>query len=325
MSPIYRFADVQDEVLGWLDETGATGTSLTNVKNAINQAHLMRCAQEAWPFLKWDGPETFTLTATDRYYSLHPEFWRPDYFWNRDAKEFLIEVPGRSVPMTGERWQTDTGRTPYFRWAGVMSVATQPTSTSVVTIVSSSASDTTAAKALTIDGISSGVRTTESITPNGVTPVAGTTSFTKVLGVTKAADWVGTATLTTNSAAVTILSLLPTEYGRQYRQLELLRAPTAADVIEYVFYRVPKKLVNDYDIPDIPAPHSQILVWDALLLFSGYNTDTSGSALKTWVGMQQGMEEDMRRVWLEGASLEAAPRYVRSLDGAAASSHIFNE
>jgi len=195
-----------------------------------------------------------------------------------------------------------------------MPVAAQPTSASLVTIVSSSASDSTAAKALTIDGIVSGVRTSESITPNGLTPVNGALSFTKVLGVTKAADWVGTATLTSNSAAITLLTLLPTEYARQYRQLELLRAPTATDTIEYVFYRNPKKLVNDNDIPDIPSPYAQILVWDALLLFAGYNTDTSGQALKTWSGMQQGLEEDMRRHWLEGTSLEAAPRYVRSID-----------
>src|SRR5688572_19768438 len=151
MAAIYTFADLQNQVLANLDEGGDTGTTLTLVKNFLNQAHQMRCAQAGWPFLKWDSAETFVLSSGDRFYSLHAEFWRPDYFYNRETKEFLVEVPGRSLASVGEQWPSDTGRTPYFRWAGVMPVALQPTSASVVTLVSSSASDTTAAKAITID------------------------------------------------------------------------------------------------------------------------------------------------------------------------------
>src|SRR3990167_2809615 len=325
MAAIYTFNDLQDQVLANLDETGDTGTTLTLVKNFLNQAMQMRCAQEPWPFLRWDSAETFSLVADDRFYALHQEFWRPDYFFNRDTKEFLIEVPQRAIASTGERWTVDTGRTPYFRWAGVAPVATQPTSASVITIVSSSASDTTAAKAITVDGITStGIRTTESITPNGLTGVPGTTSFVRVLAVTKAADWVGTMTMTSNSGVVTLLSLLPAEYGRQYRTIELLRSPTQTDTIEYVFYRQPRKLVNDNDIPDIPAPHMQILVWDALLLFAGYNTEINGQAVKIWASLQADMEADMRRLWLEGTSSEAHPRFIRQMGDESGYPRVFS-
>lgn len=325
MATILTFDDLFNEVLNALDEAGDTGTTLTLAKQFINQAQTMRLAQEPWPFLRWDGPETLTLTVGERFYTLHPEFWRPDYFYNRTSKEALIEVPAREIYATGERWPSDTGRTPFFRWAGLMPVADQPSAASVVTIVSTSASDNTAGKAITVEGIVSGVRRSESITPNGTTPVAGTLSFTKVLRVTKGADWAGTMTMTSNGGAITLLTLLPTEYGRSYRQLELLRSPTSADTIEYVFFRLPTKLVNDNDIPDIPHPHSMILVWDALLMFAGYNTELEAKQIKLWGGMQADMEADMRRLWLEGTAQGARPRSVRHIDDEGGWPRIFTE
>ena len=86
--------------------------------------------------------------------------------------------------------------------------------------------------------------------------------------------------------------------------------------MSHVFYRQPKKLVNDNDIPDIPAPHTQILVWDALLLFAGYNTDVSTTATKLWASLQSDMEADMHRLWLEGNSAEAQPRFIRQMGDA---------
>lgn len=314
MAAIQTFKNLQDQVLGWLDQAGDTDITLTNVKNAINQMHQARLAQEEWPFLLWDSAETFTLSANDRFYSLHPEFWRPDYFRNTTSHEFLVETPRRSVAGTGEVPESDTGRGPYFRWAGVTNVNNQPTSASVITIVSSSASDTGSANAITIHGISSGARTSETINPSGTSSVAGSTSFTKILKVTKASAWVGTLTVTSNAGAVTNLTLLPGEYARFYRQIELLRAPTQADTIEYRFFRQPSVLTADNDIPDIPPPHAQILVWDTLLLFAGYHSDLSPQAVKLWMGLQKEMEDDMRRLWLEGTSLEAQVRYVRYQD-----------
>jgi hypothetical protein len=314
MAAFQTFKDLQDQVLGWLDEAGSTDTTLTNVKNALNQAQQMRCAQEPWPFLRWsDLPETFTLSTSTRLYTLHPEFWRLEYMRNRTSRAFLVEVPTRQLSEVGENWMEGSGKSPYFRLVGTQPVASQPSAASVITIVSSSASDTTAAKAITVRGISSGSLASDTITPNGTTPVAGTVSFTRVLAVTKAAAWVGTATLSSNSAAVTVLSLGPTEYGKSYRQLELLKTPDAADVIEYRFFRQPLAMVSDNDLPDIPPPHAQILVWDALLLFAGYNTDLGGNAVKIWGGLQASMEEDMRKLWIEGQGVEARPRFVRNM------------
>lgn len=324
MAAIYTFSDLHAQVLSWMDEAGDTATTLTNVKAALNQAHQKRLQQEPWPFLLWPDVETLTLSLSTRVYTLHAEFWRPDYFYNRDAKAFLIETPERQIVATGERWASDTGRTPWFRFGAVNPVAAQPTSASVLTLVSSSASDTGGSKAITIYGTASGALTSETLTPTGTTPVVGSTAFQRILGVTKGAAWVGTLTMTSNSGGVTNLTLLPVELGRTYQTIELFRLPTAPDVIEYRFFRQPRKLVLDNDIPDIPYAHAQILVWDALLLMGAYNSDTSPAAMTLWSGYQAEIEADMRRMWLEGRSLEAEPRTVRYIDEEERTPRIFS-
>ena len=314
MATIYTYKNLQDEVLSWLDEAGDTGTTLTNVKNALNRSHQQRLMAAPWPFLLWPQAETFSTASGTRVYTLHSEFWRPEYLYNRNTSTYLVETPTRNLPSTGDRWPSDTGRTVNFRYGPTSPVAAQPSSASVVTLVSSSAGDTTAAKALTIYGISSGAYTSESLTPTGTTPVVGTTSFSTILGITKGAAWTGTATLTANGGTVTLLTLLPAEYGRVYQTVEFLRTPTAVDVIEYRFYRQPRTLTADNDIPDIPNAHAQLLVWDTLLLFAGYNTDLSEKSIGVWVENQRQAKESLEREWLEPRTLEGAPKYIRDID-----------
>lgn len=315
MPALYTYSDLKTQVLTNLDEAGTTGTTATLAGNFINQAQQLRLAMQPWPFMVWDSAETFTCTTGTRFYALHQEYWRPLYFFNQTTQCYLIETPARQLADTQARWNTDTGHPLQFRLASRSAVQAQPTSSSTIRIVSSSASDTTAAKAITVRGVTANGVTSESLTPNGISQVTSTNSFSKILAVTKGAAWVGNLTMTSNAGAVTNLFLFPTEYGRNYQQIELLVSPSA-DVIEYRFIRQPIILSSDNDIPDIPPPHSQILVWDALLLFAGYNTDLSSKSIEAWTSMQKKMEIQLAEAFLEGQSLESNPRYVRYIDGA---------
>jgi hypothetical protein len=53
--------------------------------------------------------------------------------------------------------------------------------------------------------------------------------------------------------------------------LEFLNTPNSGDVIAYRFYRNPVVLSNANDLTDIPPPFEDILVYDALIFYSGYN------------------------------------------------------
>ncbi len=313
MAILYTFKDLQDKVLRTLDEAGDTTTTLDLVKDYLNAAHSARCGQEPWTFLRWDRPETFTLTSGQRFYGLHPELWKPIYFFNRATNQYLVEITERQLAATGMNWNTQTGATPYFRFAGYTPVQTQPATTGTLTIESTSAADNTAAKAITLLVETSMGVTSESVTPTGTTPVATSASVERVLGVTKGATWTGNLTIK-DASGNTLLQLFPTELGRNHPQLELLASPTSADVIEYRFVRSPRLLVNDNDIPDIPAPYSLILVWDALILFAGYNTDTSPQSLAMWTNLESALETDMRKLYLEGSTLEAEPRFIRDVE-----------
>lgn len=306
-----RFVDLQDEVLYWLDEAGDAGTTRENVKNAINQAHAKRLTSMPWSFALWPRDETITCVLGQRTYTLNPAMGRLHTLYNQGTKKFLSEITPRGLSEVNIL-PTDTRRADYFRLTGVSSVALQPTSASVLTVVSSDVGDVGALYTVTVQGIADGVWREEEIVPNGTTSVAGTLSFSQVVGVVKSGTWAGTMTLTSNSGAVTVLSLTSSEYGRQYPTIELLALPEVADTIAYRFYRQPIRLVDDNAIPMIPAPHSQVLVWDTLLAFAGYNTDLAEKSIILWKGLQSEMTDDMQKAYLEGGTHAARGRYVRS-------------
>lgn len=312
---VLTYSDLQNRVLRSLDEAGDTGTTLAIAKDYIQSAHDTRVTAQPWRFMLWPDVVTFTTTAT-RYYSLHQEFHRLLWARNRTTKEYLREAPFAALENMGVDWNNDTGSANQFVLTSTQAVQAQPSSASTITIVSSSASDTTSAKAITIRGMTANGVTTESITPTGTTQATGSTSFTHILGITKAAAWAGTLTVT--AGATTLLVLFPTEYGRRYTQMEILRTPTVGETLEYRFFRQPSPLSADNDLPDIPHPFAEITVYDALLLMAGYNTELNPQAVRVWKERQAALEEGMQQAFVEAQSLGSEVRYVRYLGDDAA-------
>lgn len=307
------FGQLRAEALGWLDESSATvaDQSYANVDAALKESHTRRLVEDNWKFMLYPKTHTLTTVANQQTYSLHQEFLRPYWFRNTTSRVWLIETPSRNIAPDGIDSFNDRD-TLRFQLAGRSQVYAQPSSASVVTMVSSSASDTTAAKAITVRGdTTDGVRS-ESLTPNGTTPVVGTVSFTHILSISKAAAWVGTATLTSNAAAVTVLKLFATEYGRSYQQLELLYLPTAGETISYRFYRKPSDFgATDGDVPDLPPPFERLVLYDALLMMAAYDNRLEGGRMNLWFSLRDDLDREMRTVFQEGQSIEAEPRFIR--------------
>lgn len=301
---------LREQVLSWLDEAGDTGTTKTLVDYAINKSHADRLTKQNWPFMKW-GPVTFSLVPGQREYTLHQEFLRPSYFRNTSRSGiYLVEVPEREIPQTLADWNSDQdGR--LFRYGGRWPVQSQPSG--IFTITSSSVNDVGSTKKITIFGETTDGMASEDINPNGQTGVDGQLTFTKILGVTKASAWSGT--LTVSVGGTTILKLFPNEFGRSYQSIQLLFLPTAADVVEYDFYRKPRKLANDYDVPDTPYPYSLIHVWDALLDLTAYDGRIDSGRLEIWRRNQADLDAQMRNDFLEGRSAAARARHIRDVVG----------
>jgi hypothetical protein len=298
---------LRDQVLSWLDEAGDTATTKTNVDNAINQAHAMRCTGERWPFMLWPATQTITLTGATQY-PLHEEFGTGLYFRNSTTGSYLVEVPLRQLDQTGTSpLDTDSVQ---FTIDSYSPLAVQPTY-SVVTISSSSLLDTGAAKGVVITGYTSaGGMQTETITPNGLTPVSGSLVFTTITAVTMQDAWVGTMVLTHSGGTVGLV--LPAGVAaRQYPMLRFYATPATTGTIDYRFYRKPRVLTRDNDIPEIPDPYSQILVWDTLLMFAGYNTDISRQSVEAWRDMQGQLSLSLQHAFLNPQTIGAMPRFVR--------------
>ena len=311
MSEILTYNDCQDRVLRYLDEEGDTGTSLALVKDFLNAAHRERLTSETWRFMKWPNPQTLTTVASQRLYALHQEFFRPVYVWNRSTKSFLTELTDPGLEEQLVDWNNDSGSASRFVLHGRSPALAQPSSATTLTLVSTSASDTAAS--VIIRGMTSSGVTTETMTANGTTAVTSSNSFSEILQVTKGSTaWAGTLTLAT-SGGTTLLQLFAGEYGRSYQFIELQEQPTAGHVLEYQFYRQPSALSNDYDVPDIPPPFGELLIFDALMLFAGYLTETSERAVAAWRAQQHRLVEGLRAMDLAGQSVGAQPRFVRDL------------
>src|SRR5690348_17061667 len=106
---IYTLKDLRDQVLRAVDEYGDTGTTKALVTNLLNQANQRRAMEFANQFLVWDIPVVLATEVGRQTYPLHVEFGRPLYFFNRNTKRYLKEVPERQLEPEGYQWNVDSG------------------------------------------------------------------------------------------------------------------------------------------------------------------------------------------------------------------------
>jgi len=106
-----------------------------------------------------------------------------------------------------------------------------------------------------------------------------------------------------------VLTLLVSEYGRQYRQLEITKIPTTAIDFLYRFYKKPLKLVNDYDLPQIPEEYDDILVYGALVDLQGYARGESDE-FGEWIKKRDKLTNQMQQQYQQSRSVGARNSYI---------------
>jgi hypothetical protein len=130
-------------------------------------------------------------------------------------------------------------------------VQAQPSSSSVLSIVSDNAGDTT--QTLYVRGLSGGVEVTESVTLNGTSAQASTTAFTEIISFSKSAATTGKVTITSNSGAVTNAVIAPDIVDYKVKLIRLHPAPSGVATIRVPYIINPQPLLNDYDTPLLDA------------------------------------------------------------------------
>jgi len=171
----------------------------------------------------------------------------------------LQYVPDQEFFGSGVITTTESTPVAYRMWGEDM-VISQLLEASVITIVSSSASDTTGS--VTVFGTVSGYPDYETINLNGTTSAAGSKSFTKVERVVKSGSTIGRVTVTSNSSnnTVAVLPVGDTTAGIQYKKIQLFPLPNDIFPINVQYYKDPYRLVNAEDVHELGQEFDEAII-----------------------------------------------------------------
>lgn len=304
------YKNLQDTVLEWMADSGDTGLLQTLVKDALNRAHQNLLNDDNYDFMLWSRTESIAVTAGQKSYALHPRFGHPLFFYNPDSNNYLEEISPKNLLESGEDWQDGTTASPdRFMLTGLAKVASQPSAASVITATTTGGSESSA-HSLVIRGTYNGTEVSETLAAGSAwTTITGSQLFDVVEDITKVGDsWSRAVTL--SAGATTILTLNAADYGHQYRTFELLLEPTAASTLLYRFYKQPRQLVLDNDIPDLPKGFDDILVYQALIAMHGYTRATSAE-VASWSAQVARLTDVLQSTYRATRSINGRPTYTR--------------
>lgn len=286
--------DLQQAALRFFDLANESDSAadVLLVRDAINRANSSRATETEWKFMQ-SQLQTLTLVTGQTTYILpQPDIHKFQYLYSTTNKRFLNSLPIKQVPYVDldYRQNNDSARF-YSIDPNGSPVKAQPTTASVLSLASS-ASETNN-PSLFIEGEdSSGNRITETVEAAAST----SQSFAKVHYAAKTADFNGTITLT--AGATTLLTLAADEYAKSYAVIEFHTLPTATETLIYRYFRKPRLMTRNFDTPNIPYPHSEILVYDALLDLATYN-ELDSESVNIWREKQMQLKENLYLQLLE--------------------------
>ena len=214
-------------------------------------------------------PYTFTTVASTRKYFLDQiEFLK--IFSMRDATNVIdLEEKTMQEVEAFDPDYSDQGTSRYYVPQGYEYVRAQPSAAGTVSIVSSSASDTT--QRVRINGLVSSAPTSENIgVLNGTTTVTGTTSWDAgtvntltIFSAVKDATTVGRITVTRGSDTLAIIP--PSLFAEERQPIFLWPEPSAANTMRGHALRRPRKMVNAEDFPDYPVAYHELVLIGAVI------------------------------------------------------------
>lgn len=261
--------------------TTATVTGATFLTNDIKIGRYVKFGNSSKYFkiltitgqttLTIDQPFDGTTTTTGTYailgqeeYVLPIQIGHSAFFWHR-AYGYPLQleyIPAQTFYGAGVLDVLQNIPSNYRMW-GVGATLEQLKAPSVITLSSSSSSDTSIA--VTIFGIVNGYPDYEIINTNGsngTTSVVGAKTFSSVERITKNQATLGLITCTSNSANVTV-GVLPvgnTTTGPYYTRVQLYPLPYSAIPIQCFYYKLPYQLINDGDVPEIGEEFSEAII-----------------------------------------------------------------
>lgn len=174
-----------------------------------------------------------------------------------------------------------------FEYAGV---ETQPAAASTLSLVSSSASDTT--QIVLIRGLVSGYDDYESVTLSGTSTVATTKSFSRIDSISKSAETAGRVTVTAGATTVVVLGAL--EKTVRFRKIRFFPEAGSSITITIKHYKAPVIPVTLYDTHEIPPRWDYVVdQWGFALAIQSQGKDQADEAVIQFQLAEKYLSEDM--------------------------------
>jgi len=211
-------------------------------------------------------------------YNLPIQCGRVGMIWHEgfDVPYAMEYVTNRAFIESGCDWDDSDTPVAYWMW-GEDWVITQPRQSSVLSVSSSTVSDT---GTITIFGTVSGYPDSEIISYGAV----GIKLFSSVERVVKSGPTIGRISVTSNAAAE-IVAVLPagdTTAGIKYQKVQLYPAPDQIYRINVVYYKEPFRLVNDNDIHELGQEFDECII---LLATSKLQGEQSKKDVETFAAL----------------------------------------
>ena len=206
------------------------------------------------------GTGTYSILPQEEYV-LPPQVSHRMFLWHEEYGYPFQMYYDTNQSFYSQSFNLTTESIPvqYRMWTENM-VKEQLKNDSVVTVVSSSSSDTSVT--ITIFGEVSGYPDYENIILSGTTPVAGTKTFSEVERVVKSASTEGRVTVTADSGNTTV-AVFPVGYttdGIKYKKISIYPLPTTVFPINVFYYKDCYKLVNDYDLHELGEDFDESII-----------------------------------------------------------------
>lgn len=188
----------------------------------------------------------------------------------------LQYVPDQEFYGSGIQNTTESVPVAYRMWGEDMTIS-QPLQASIVTVVSSSTSDTT--QSVTVFGTVSGYPDYETINLNGTTSASGSKSFSYIERVVKSGSTIGRVTVTMNSgnSTIAVIPVGDTTAGISYKKIQLFPLPNDIFPVNVYYYKDTYRLVNDNDIHELGQEFDEAIILLSTAKMKYENNQKEGS------------------------------------------------
>lgn len=233
-------ANVQNEITD-------TSTSIQSIiKSYINRRYFQVLRAINWEYI--NTSYSFNTVAGTQNYVLPDDFGKPLIVRDATNNKEICEIDYQSLISNNISNFTSSG-TPTQYSIIDDKIQNQPTATSLLTIVSSSVSDTT--QSIFVRGISSGSEIYETVALSGTSSVFTTNSYTQIISISKDNTTSGIITVTSNSGAVTVIAIASGITTPFFKKIAFHYVPSQVITIAIPYYVKPLPMVDDNDYPVI--------------------------------------------------------------------------